>query len=167
MRYLYLLRHAKSLWNDASLQDFERPLSNRGTRDAKKMSEFIKREKISVDLVLCSSAIRTMQTLEEIKSSLGSTANVTIDESLYTFDPERVLARLAQVPPEILAVMIIGHNPAMQAIAASMAKPGALKQRLSAKYPTAALSMIALRNESWNLANPQVSQTDFVAPKDI
>lgn len=167
MRHLYLLRHAKSLWIDPTLEDFERPLSPRGFRDAKKIASYLERTKPRIELVLCSSAKRTTQTLDFIQAALKAETKVLIEDSLYTFDLSELLERLRKVPNQIRSVLIIGHNPGIQGLALQMTLPGQLRQRIALKYPTAALTIVELENDSWDLSEPAISKTSFVAPADL
>ena len=167
MRHLYLLRHGKSLWNNPSDSDFTRPLSERGLRDASKIASYIKRENLPIEVVLCSPALRTTQTLEAIKPVLEKIAEVIIDDSLYTFNPVHVIERLAEVPDSKKEVMIIGHNPGIQSIALTFAPPGLQRTRISDKYPTGSLAIIGLENGSWDLSNPVITSFSFITPKEI
>ena len=94
---LWLLRHAKSSWDDDRLADVDRPLAPRGERAAAAMATYIDGAAIRPDLVLCSPAIRARQTLERVQASLGE-PDIVIDPELYTFDPLPLLARARTVP---------------------------------------------------------------------
>ncbi|HKR02167.1 MAG TPA: histidine phosphatase family protein, partial [Pyrinomonadaceae bacterium] len=83
MKKLLLLRHAKSSWDDASLPDFERPLNERGRRAAPLMGEFMRRQKIRPDLVICSPARRTRETIARVLEAAGMTTEVRYDERIY------------------------------------------------------------------------------------
>ncbi|MCL4552667.1 MAG: phosphohistidine phosphatase SixA [Candidatus Marsarchaeota archaeon] len=167
MRYLYLLRHAKSLWSDAAVVDFDRPLSDRGQRDAKKMSAYLKRSGVQLDLVLCSSSRRTTETFQAIAPALGPAKAVMIEDALYTFDVNHILQRLSEVTADTKSVMVIGHNPGIQALAVLLTRPSSLKSQISLKYPTAALTVVTLDNKSWDLSEPLISRTEFIAPTDL
>ena len=80
MKQVYILRHAKSSWDNKDLSDFDRPLSKRGEKDAKKMCSFIKNKNFFVDKVICSSAKRTKETFDLIADGL----NFPIEEASYT-----------------------------------------------------------------------------------
>jgi Phosphohistidine phosphatase SixA len=82
MKQVYILRHAKSSWDNKDLSDFDRPLSKRGEKDAKKMCSFIKNKNFFVDKVICSSAKRTKETFDLIADGL----NFAIEEASYTED---------------------------------------------------------------------------------
>ena len=94
---VWLLRHAKSSWEDPGLSDVDRPLAGRGERAAERMARYLATEGIRPELVLCSPALRARQTLELVRSSLGD-PEVSIEPELYTFDPEPLVARLRSVP---------------------------------------------------------------------
>jgi phosphohistidine phosphatase len=83
MHSLYLVRHAKSSWSDPTLPDQERPLAGRGRRDAKRIANHLLRLGIMPELVLCSTAQRTRETLELVRPALGATATVRLEAELY------------------------------------------------------------------------------------
>jgi phosphohistidine phosphatase len=82
MNRLLLLRHAKSSWDDPSLADHERPLAPRGHRAAESMAEHLRSSVPHPDLVLCSSALRTRETLDRMSKAFGD-AEVVVDDGLY------------------------------------------------------------------------------------
>ena len=83
MKRLFLLRHAKSSRKDSSLPDHERPLAGRGRRESKAMAAYMREHRIDPALVLCSSAIRAMQTLDGVAPGLGGSPEVRIESELY------------------------------------------------------------------------------------
>jgi len=97
MPRLYLLRHAKSSWDDPGLADRDRPLAPRGRRDAGRMAEHLRAEDVRPGLVLCSAAVRARQTLAAVDEVLGDPPT-SIEDGLYGAEPEDVLARLREVP---------------------------------------------------------------------
>jgi phosphohistidine phosphatase len=116
MRRLYLLRHAKSSWDDPALPDSERPLAPRGRRDAKRIGKHLGRLGITPALVLCSSAVRTQETLDLIRPALAEAA-VQIEEQLYGASSETMLERIRDVPDEVGSLLLIGHNPGLHDLA--------------------------------------------------
>ena len=141
---LYLLRHAKSSWADESLPDDERPLAPRGRRAAEKLARYFRDERIAPELVLCSPALRTRQTLELIRPGLGVPVQVLVEDDLYGADAEHLLARLRAVPGEVGSVLLIGHNPGIQDLAVLLVRSGADRDQLRAHFPTAALATLAM-----------------------
>jgi phosphohistidine phosphatase len=149
MRTLYLLRHGKSSWSDPRLPDHERPLAQRGRRDAKRIAKHLVRLGIKPQLVLCSSAERTRETLELVRPALGATPTVRLEAELYAASADRLLERLRTVPEEVASVLLIGHNPGLHDLALVLASAGADLELLEAKFPTAALATLSLAKATW------------------
>jgi phosphohistidine phosphatase len=161
---LYLLRHAKSSWDDPGRPDRERPLAPRGVRDAKRVAKHLRRLGVATELVLCSPAVRTRETLELVLPALAGVA-VHVEDDLYGAPSEALLERLRTVPEEVGSVMLIGHNPALQDLALTLASDNALRERVAAKFPTAALATLAL--PSWRLSPGDGELVDYVVPKEL
>ena len=144
VKTLHLLRHAKSSWDDPTLADHDRPLAPRGERAARRMAANIKRHRIRVDLVLCSSAVRTRQTLDLVAPALGKKVDIRIEDDLYTGDAEKLIARLRRIEGGVNVALVVGHNPALQDLAVDLAADGevdALKA-IHQKFPTGALATL-------------------------
>jgi phosphohistidine phosphatase len=164
---LWLLRHAKSSWDDDRLADVDRPLAPRGERAATAMASYIEDAAIRPDLVLCSPALRARQTLEHVQASLGE-PEIVIDPELYTFDAHPLLARVRTVPDAVASVMLVGHNPAMHELAEMLARSGDRLRDLTAKYPTGALAELELDATSWSgIAENGAVLTRFVTPRSL
>jgi phosphohistidine phosphatase len=167
MRTLHLLRHAKSSWDDETLTDHERPLSPRGIRDAKRIAKHLGTLGAPPDVVLCSSAVRTRQTLDLVKSSLGEAA-VHVEEGLYGASAEALLERLHAIPDSAHSALVIGHNPGLEQLVLLLAAPGPLRAEVTTKFPTSALATLALGDRTWS----SVSQGDaelvgYTTPKQL
>jgi phosphohistidine phosphatase len=168
MHTLYLLRHAKSSWADPTLPDHKRPLASRGRRDAKRIAEHLVRLGIEPELVLCSAARRTRETLELLRTALGPTPTIRLEEELYAASSDRLLERIRALPEAVASVMLIGHNPGLQELAVGLASPGAELERLAAKFPTAALATLTLANTSWSrLCRSDAVLAAYVVPKQL
>jgi phosphohistidine phosphatase len=166
MRFVYLLRHAKSSWK-SGVPDHERPLSGRGRRAAKAIRRYLREEGIEPGLVLCSTARRARETLERIEPALGTPA-VRIEEELYGASSDALLRRLRSVPDDVRSVMLIGHNPGLQLLALELARPAVELRGLEAKYPTAALVTLAFPGPSWHLIEPGTAElVGVVRPRDL
>src|SRR5262245_2142513 len=96
MRHLHLLRHAKSSWDDPELADHERPLAPRGRKAAARIAEHLERERIAPELVLCSTALRTRQTLAALLPILGGEVVIRLEDGLYGAGAAQVLARVRE-----------------------------------------------------------------------
>jgi phosphohistidine phosphatase len=165
---LWLLRHAKSSWDDPDMEDVERPLAPRGARAADRMREYLDAEEIRPELVLCSSALRTRETLARILPGLGSELTVRIEASVYSFDAGAHLQRLRDVPADVGSVMLVGHNPAMQELASLLARGGDRLDELRRGFPTAALAEVDLGDGSWRELAPGTGRlTRFIVPREL
>lgn len=165
---LWLLRHAKSSWHDPGLEDRDRPLAPRGERAAEWMRDYFVAAGIRPALVLCSSALRTRQTLARVLSALEPELELRIESSLYTFDAAPLLDRLGVIPEGVASVMLIGHNPAIQGLAVMLAARGDRLDQLAQKYPTAALAEIEFPAGSWHEVGKTLGElTRFVVPREL
>ena len=166
MKHLHLLRHAKSSWDDPDLPDSERPLNKRGRRAAKTMARHMRDEGVAPQLVLCSPALRTRQTLERIEPALGKRL-VQVEPSLYGAGVGVLLEHVRAVPETIDSVLVIGHNPGLQDLAVGLARPGPATQELAAKFPTAALATLAFRGRWADLDAGAAELVGYVRPRDL
>jgi phosphohistidine phosphatase len=151
MLTLSLLRHAKSSWDDSSLDDFDRPLARRGEAAAPRMGRFMAQQGLTPDLALCSSAARARQTLDLVLPHLERRPEVVYEDGLYLAAPSAMLARLNRVDAGVPHVLVVGHDPGMQGLALELAGDGdpRLLQAIAAKFPTAGLAVIRFAARSW------------------
>ncbi|MGG5885946.1 SixA phosphatase family protein [Falsiroseomonas sp. HC035] len=149
MRQLLLLRHAKSSWDDPRLSDHARPLNARGRRAAIGMGAAMRDLGLAPDIVLVSSARRTLQTLEALAPLEGPPLVEPMDD-LYLAAWPSLLDVLRGVRETARSVLLIGHNPGLHDLAMALAGPAAMAaatpttRRLAEGYPTATLSEFAL-----------------------
>ena len=161
MKTLYLLRHAKSSWKDASLADFERPLKGRGRDAAEQMGEFLASKKVHLSTLISSPSVRTRETVEIVLRHAHLGVEPLFDQRIY----EASLATLAQVVSEIPAdkksAMLVGHNPGMEELLAFLTHE-------SKHMPTCALARISLDGVSWKEVDRGKGKLEwFVTPKDL
>ena len=165
--HLWLLRHAKSSWEDPELADEDRPLAPRGERAAGSMRRYLQTHPIRPSLVLCSSARRARETLAAVLPSLGKDLEVRIEPGRYTFDATVLVERLRAVPPNV-SVLLVGHNPAMQDLATRLASSGHRLDELTTKLPTGALVEISPPiGLATTLEERDGVLTRFVVPRDL
>ena len=147
---LWLLRHAKSSWDDPDIADHDRPLAPRGERDAAMMGAYLDREAIRPALVVCSSGLRARQTLAGVLAGLGTEIDVRIEPGLYTFDATVLLGRLQAIPGgDVSSAMLVGHNPAIQDLTLLLAGRGSGLRDVQGKFPTCGLAEIDLPSTAW------------------
>lgn len=164
MKQLYVLRHAKSSWDDPRLEDRERPLSARGRRAAGLMADHLLGHAIVPELVLCSSAQRTRETL----AGIGVGDEIVIEPELYAATAFDVLERLRRVPSETASVMVIGHNPSMQDLTLMLAgADDRLRDTVRGKFPTGALATLAVGGEWRELDLGAARLIAFIRPRDL
>ena len=161
-----LLRHAKSSWDDPSLADRDRPLAPRGHKAAERMAEHLRSNGPAVDLVLCSPALRTTETLEHVGRAFGD-AEMVVEDGLYGASDEDLLDRLRQVSEDVEGVALIGHNPGIQDLAGGLAGTGADLERMRTKFPTGALAVLEFDGTWSGLAEGGGRLASFVTPKDL
>jgi phosphohistidine phosphatase len=164
---LYLLRHAKSSWDDPDVADHERPLAPRGRRAAKAMARHLEREGVAPALVLCSSSRRTRETLDRIAGGLAAEPEALVEGDLYAAGAGDLLARLRALPDDVESVMLIGHNPGIEELALRLAGAGADRDRMASKFPTGALATLTFEGSWRGLAPGAASLTGFVRPRDL
>ncbi len=166
MKRLYLLRHAKSSWDEPALEDRDRPLASRGERAARLIAEHVRREGISPALVLCSTSLRTRQTLAALLPVLAGDAELRLEDALYGAGAEELRARVRAVPDPVSSVLLIGHNPGLHELALSLAGRGAGLERLRERFPTGALATLAI--PSWaELGEGAAELVGFVVPREL
>lgn len=161
MNNLFLLRHAKSSWNDAALDDFHRPVSDRGINDALLMGKYLALNQIHFDLVFSSSSERTQATFDLIFSQTFETPALQIKDSLYHASSEIIQELLVMQKSTILNILIIGHNPGLHLLTEKLTG-----QQLD-HFPTC--SLVKLSNlSSWKDLKIGILDLElFVTPEDL
>jgi phosphohistidine phosphatase len=170
MRTLMLMRHAKSSWDRPDLADLDRPLAPRGRETAPLIARYIKQSRWRPDLVLCSPATRVSETWQLMAPVLGDTVPCKTLRAIYPGAPSRLLDTLRRAADDVATLMLIGHNPGLGHLAASLCGSGPKQalERLRGKFPTAALAVIQFDIDHWNeLAAGAGRLRAFVRPKDL
>ena len=167
MRRLLLLRHAKSSWKQPDLADHDRPLSPRGHRAAIALGEHLRGLIEPPDVVVCSSAVRTVETMRLVRAGLPSSTSVTVDETLYGADVDELLDRVRRLPSTAAGVLLIGHNPGIGDLAVMLAGHGdrAARASIAAKFPTAALAILTIDGEWTAVAPGAASLEEYWTPR--
>lgn len=170
-RTLLLLRHAKSAWSDPRLDDHDRPLNRRGERSAKAMADHFTHLGLRPDLILCSTALRTRQTLAPIVAAMTPPAPlITLSRDLYLASKDMLLDQVRAVSDDASTVLLIGHNDGIWHFASALANDGPPEELalLKAKYPTGALATLAVGSEPWaKLEFGAARLTSLVRPRDL
>jgi phosphohistidine phosphatase len=141
-RQIYLLRHAKSDWGDPDAADHDRTLNKRGRRSAAEVAETISREGIELDLVLVSTARRAVETAE-----LAQLDTVRVAPELYDAHAGALHEQLRALPADVTRVLLVGHNPGMENLAAILAETD--EARLRDGMSTATLLALDVDLDKW------------------
>jgi phosphohistidine phosphatase len=168
MRRLSLLRHAKSSWDDTSLDDFHRPLNERGWKSAKAMGHYLAEQNAVFDLVLASPAERVVQTLEGLANGGWEGGPVRIEKSIYDASFRELMNLVRSIPDEAQSALLVAHNPGIGMLAGQLARESRLRNQAAAKYPTGALVELELDIEAWSQAGAGCgSLTAFITPRSL
>lgn len=170
MKKLYLLRHAKSSWEASDVPDHDRPLAARGERAALLMGRYMAQTGLVPDLILCSTALRSVQTRALAVSQWDTVPPTEYDRSLYLNGKRAILQCLARVDDEVGSVLVIAHNPDLQdlTLALSSHGNGALRQQAQAKFPSGALAVLHLPVHHWSeILASHGSLVDLALPKEL
>ena len=160
---LILIRHAKSGWDNAALDDHERTLTDRGQRDARRIGTWLAAQGHIPDLILSSDATRTGQTVAGILETLGQTAPAQYTPALYHAGPATLLAQIAQQTVSTLA--LCAHNPGIGELAAQLVKTPPAHPRFR-DYPTAATIVIRFDAAHWRDIRTGTC-VDFTIPRNL
>ncbi len=162
MKYLLILRHAKSSWKQPYSTDHQRKLNKRGKHDAPRMGDLLSREDIVPELIITSSAVRAVMTAEAAAQSSGYDGELLVSKWLYHAGTTEYVHALNEVSDEIDRVMVVGHNPGMEELLEDLA--GSYERMV-----TAALAHVALPIEGWGLLHESVEGKllDIWYPKDL
>ena len=170
MKRVILLRHAKSSWKDPSLDDHDRPLNRRGKAAAPVIGAWLAERGYGPDTVLCSSSLRTRQTVQRLRKTMPDLPEATIEEFLYHALPDVMLERLRQLPKTCETVMMVGHQPGLSALTRKLAD-GTEEPRCSRAYehfPTAAAAVLELELNVWSeLGENSARFVDFAKPREL
>ena len=176
MLKLVLFRHAKSAWDDPTLDDFDRGLADRGIRAAPLMAQWIADNGHLPDVVLCSSAVRTRATLTLAAEALGlHERSVRYDDRLYLADAPQIGALVRELADDETTAtsktaLVFGHNPGLHAFALECVGrgPSDAMKRLATKVPTASVIVIQFAGEAWSALAPAAGELRaFETPKTV
>jgi len=168
MRRLLLLRHAKAERSQPGGHDRDRILAERGRADAAKIGAFLVRHRLTPDRALVSPAARTRETWELARAAFKKTVPVDFEPSLYEAEPDAILATIQTADPSAHTLLVIGHNPGLQQLAATLIATGDVetRQRLLEDYPTSALAAMTFASDGWDGVHPHGGRLEhFVTPK--
>ena len=169
-RRLLLLRHAKSAWPD--MADSERPLNDRGRRDAPAMGRWLRDCGYIPDVVLCSTARRTRDTWALLAGELDAEPAVRYEQRIYEATALSLLHLLREAGGDYRTALLIGHNPGLAELAVGIAQmtdgPAAEPlDRAREKFPTGAVAVLQFKGEWVDLIPGEALMVDFAVPRNV
>lgn len=170
MLRLMLLRHAKSDWGDAARHDIDRPLNDRGQAAARRMAAYIGDENLLPDLILCSSAQRTRETLAYLLPVLDGEYQIRIRPDLYHQNEDTYAPIIRKDGGTARRLLVIGHNPAIEETAMSLVGSGRGEdiEDMGTKYPTGALAVLDFEAGAWADVADESGRLDrFIKPRSL
>lgn len=167
MHILLIMRHAKSDWS-ANVDDFDRPLSKRGYKDAKKMGTWLKQQKLVPDLIVSSPATRTKQTISIVCDQLGKNAPETIwDDRIYETGLHDLLQVVTEHGKNARCMLLTGHNPGLDHLVDYLVKDEPPRSATGKLMTTAAIAILDYGNAGINGKKQSARLLQVARPKEI
>lgn len=161
MKRLYILRHAKSSWSDASLSDFDRPLNDRGLAAAPFMGELMAKRRWVPDIFLSSPAARAVQTARLVLDSSGFGSSLILDDRIYEASPQALKQIVAGLNDDLSSAILVGHNPGIEGLIKLMTGE-------NGPMPTAALAVIDIDRQGWaDTFKSKAVLVETIKPKEL
>ncbi|MDF2256859.1 SixA phosphatase family protein [Streptantibioticus ferralitis] len=164
-RRVILLRHAKADWPD--VPDRDRPLAERGRKEAPAAGVWLAGTRIMPDLTLCSPAVRTRETWKLVAHELPQRPKTVYEERLYEASLGELIAVINETPDEVADLLLVGHNPGIHALADALAgtvEGDALVRMTRTAFPTSAVAVLTFSG-SWKSVEHGVARlTEFWTP---
>jgi phosphohistidine phosphatase len=170
MKRLALLRHAKSDWGDAKLDDHNRPLNERGWKAARRMGKELNHRGLQFDLVLASTAARVRETIDGLQEKFDFGCEIRFEPELYLASEETLLAAVQALPESVGTALLVGHNPGIQRLVVELTHDDAagLRHRVAHKYPTGGFALIEFRVDDWSDVAPGSGEiAELILPKEL
>ena len=168
MKELAILRHAKSSWAEPGLSDETRPLNPRGLRQCEMLSGWLSANTFQPDRIFCSTAKRTRQTYDGIRSTFG-TAAVEFLPKMYLGEMEDYLDAIWSAENSA-SILLIGHNPTCDELVRYLAKPSspAMEKLMASHFSTGTFALFEFEGDDWsNVGEASCLLRSFTRPKDI
>lgn len=160
MKTLYLLRHAKSSWDDDALSDLERPLNERGMLAAPFMGGLMRRRGMLPDVIVSSPARRAHMTAELVQHGGSFDAALNLDPNIYEASPRALRQAVADIDDKFNTALLVGHNPGIEGFIRHLT--GEIQS-----MPTAGLAVIELEIDSWDDVTDGCGELkDMIRPRD-
>jgi phosphohistidine phosphatase len=170
VKHLALLRHAKSSWDDPGLDDFNRPLNERGWKAAQRIGKELEHRRMHFDLVLASTAARVRETIGGVQEHFDFGAVIRFEPRMYGADAETLFSLVRGLPDEVSAPLLVGHNPGLQRLLLELTHDDSrgFRDRIADKFSTAALAVVELPADRWaDVARASGEIAELIFPKEL
>lgn len=163
MRTLFLIRHAKSSWDNPGLRDFDRPLNKRGLHDAPQMAKTLVKQGVKPDLLVSSPAKRALTTALFFAENFDIADEAVVrEERIYEASPREILRIISQLPDSAQTVLLFGHNPTFTEVA------NHFTDDFIDNIPTCGIVQIESKADSWKeFSESDATVTACFFPKEI
>lgn len=159
---VYLLRHAKAAWAAPGEGDFDRGLNEAGFAEAEVIADLAADRRYRPDLLLSSTAARCRQTTQAWQRAFNEAVNIFYVDEMYNARSETYLSLIA-AQTEVQSVMLVGHNPTMEATLEAMIGEDLLHAALPSGFPTSGLAVLD-QDDSAASGKNRWRLIDFLAP---
>jgi phosphohistidine phosphatase len=168
MRQLLLLRHAKAERSGPGERDHERVLAERGRHEAPRIGRYMARHGFVPDLALVSTSTRTRETWALCEPAFKRPPPATFEDRIYEATPQAILTAIKETDADVGALLVVGHNPGLQELAALLVASGDIdaRQRLKEAFPTSALAVIKFAVDDWGAVHPHAGRLEHFATQN-
>ena len=164
---LLILRHAKSSWGAGVASDFERPLSPRGARTAPRVGCWMAERDLVPDFVFASPAVRTRETLALLLDAMGAEPDTRWEEAIYGASLGELIDLLGERPGEARRVLLLGHNPGLEALVGYLGEGGVPTPIGAKAFPTAALAHFVMPDDWCDLQRASGDLVEVLRPREL
>ncbi|HRY33555.1 MAG TPA: histidine phosphatase family protein [Bacteroidales bacterium] len=163
MKTLYLVRHAKSDWNQPGQKDIDRPLLPKGVKRTDKVIQYLLKKQVMPDLILSSPAVRALLTARQIASGIGyPEKNIQIEKNIYASSEDMLLDLIYAADDRVESIMMVGHNPEMTNLA-NLFLPSPIEW-----LPTTGVASLLFETDKWHEIAAAKTRTNFyIYPKAL
>lgn len=155
MKTIYFLRHAKSSWENLNIKDHDRPLNDRGKKDAKRIGSYLKKNENEIDIIITSSALRAKITASLCDEKL-SVSNVISEPKLYLSTPREMMEVIQNIHTEVKSAIIVAHNPGLTEMANFFSETDIYN------VPTAGCFKVLFDTDNWQEVSFSNGKLDFI-----
>ncbi len=170
MKRLFVLRHAKSSWDDPALEDFNRPLNDRGWKAARRIGRELNHRDLRFDLVIASMAARVRETIDGLRDKLDLNVEIRFEPRMYLADEQTLLSLVRALPEKVHAPLLVGHNPGLERLLVELTHDDGdgLRNRIATRYPTGAFAGVELPADRWTDVTPGDGEiVELILPKEL